>query len=131
VIVIDASVAVALLVADDPRGRQVRGRIRDEPALAAPTLLDYEVLSALRGLRRAGSLDAGRAATAVRALVAAPIERCPVSGLHDGIWRRRENVSAYDAAYCALAERLDCVLLTLDGRLARAPARGAVVELVG
>jgi predicted nucleic acid-binding protein len=46
------------------------------------------------------------------------------------VWELRENLSAYDASYVALAELLDCDLLTADGRLSRAPAIRCAVTVV-
>jgi predicted nucleic acid-binding protein len=45
------------------------------------------------------------------------------------VWELRANLTAYDAAYVALAEALGAPLLTRDRRLARAAGHGARVEL--
>lgn len=88
--------------------------------LNAPALLDFEVVSALRGLTLRGDLTAARAQDALSDFDDVDIRRWP-SG--DALRRRalqlRGNVSAYDAAYVVLAEALDCPLLTRDVRLAK------------
>ena len=49
------------------------------------------------------------------------MSRYAVSRLLGRVWELRENLSAFDASYVALAESLDCALLTEDGRISRAP----------
>ena len=56
--------------------------------------------------------------------------RYPVVGMLGRIWELRDNLSAYDASYAALAEQLGCALLTADRRLSRAPAIGCPITLV-
>ena len=98
--------------------------------LHAPRLLDYEVVSALRGLLRRGSITADRAADVLADYRDLAVERWPA---HDALRRRalqlRENVSPYDAAYVVLAEALDCPLVTRDARLARSSGHGVVIQL--
>jgi len=92
-------------------------------ALHAPHLVDVEVLSALRRLVSSGEATAERAAEAIADLHDLPIERYPHDILVPRIWQLRENFSAYDASYVALADGLadePVPLLTADGRLARA-----------
>ncbi|CAN5154977.1 PIN domain-containing protein [soil metagenome] len=117
-IVVDCAAVVDALTAAD-RTDDLRDLLADEE-LNAPTLLDYEVVSALRGLTRRGHLSAPRAADLFTDFEDLPIRRWP-SG--DGLRRRafalRESLSASDAAYVALAEALGCSLLTRDQRLAR------------
>ena len=130
-IVLDASAVVELLL-DTPAGDAVARRIAD-PALAlhSPHLLDVEVVQALRRYAREGDLDAAAAAAALDDLRRLGLQRHSHEPLLDRIWQLRENLSAYDAAYVALAEALDAVLLTCDSRLIRAPGATAKVELVG
>lgn len=59
-----------------------------------------------------------------------PCERSPLLGLLDRVWELRDHVSAYDASYIALAEHLDCSLLTADGRLSRAPGTRCPITVV-
>jgi predicted nucleic acid-binding protein len=102
-----------------------------EEDLHAPTLLDYEVVSALRGLARGGHVSTSRAHDALTDFDALPIRRWTAG---DGLRRRayslRDDLTAYDAAYVALAEALGSPLLTADRRLAGAPGIRCPVELV-
>ena len=124
-LVVDASVVVDLL-----------GRFRPEPieallfaadaALAAPALLDVEVLQALRRLDLQGAIPASQddLTDSLRAL---RIRRYPHGSLLEEIWSLRRNLTAYDATYIALARQLDATLVTRDERLARAPDLGIAV----
>lgn len=98
--------------------------------LHAPDLLDLEVLQAVRAHERAGRVAADLAARAAERLASARISRHPHSLVVRRVWDLRHNLSAYDAAYVALAELLDVPLLTLDGRLAAAPGLEASVEVL-
>ncbi len=98
--------------------------------LHAPTLLDFEVVSALRGLTLGGHLSVARATDAFTDFDALPIERWPSApALRQRSFSLRENLSAYDAAYVALAEALQCPLLTRDARLARASGHQVEVRV--
>jgi predicted nucleic acid-binding protein len=119
-LVVDASVLVRLLLQSGQRGAAVQGSI-DEEDLHAPHLIDLEVTSALRRLRADGAISAGQSDRAVRALPHAPVLRYPHGPLVTRIWDLRANLTAYDAAYVALAEVLACPLLTSDEGLATAP----------
>jgi predicted nucleic acid-binding protein len=119
VIVIDASVIAEALVTDDDDGDRLRERLRDEQ-LAAPEVIDVEVMSALRRAARAKRLDQRRSAQALADLAALPLQRVPHLPLLSRVWELRDNLSAYDACYVALAEALGAVLLTADGRIKRA-----------
>jgi predicted nucleic acid-binding protein len=98
--------------------------------LHAPHLLDLEVTQALRRYWRIGELATQRAEEAFADLANLPLERYPHDVLLPRIWELRRNVTAYDAAYLALAEALDAPLLTCDARLAKAPGHEAEVRLV-
>ncbi|HEU5268362.1 MAG TPA: type II toxin-antitoxin system VapC family toxin [Jatrophihabitans sp.] len=115
-IVVDAGLVVAALVATDADA--VRGALRGEE-LAAPSLLDLEVLSALRGLSRGGQVPESRARAAIEDLADLPIQRHDHLPLLNRCWQLRDNLTAYDAAYVALAELLDLELWTTDLRVAR------------
>jgi predicted nucleic acid-binding protein len=119
VIVVDASVLAPALADDDSDGDRARERLRGEQ-LAAPELIDLEVVSTLRRAARAKRLDERRSAQALTDLVALPLRRVPHLPLLVRVWELRDNLSAYDASYVALAEALGTVLLTADGRLGRA-----------
>jgi len=127
VIVIDASALVDVLT-----GARGCDRLRVHLAgeeLHAPALIDYEFVSALRGLIGGRHLSASRAADALTDFEALPLHRWEA---RDALRRRafslRENLTAYDAAYVALAEGLGCALVTRDARLAR--TRGHDVPIV-
>jgi len=130
VIVLDASALVELLL-DTPVGRAVAARIAD-PALGlhAPHLVDIDVAQALRRYARAGELDAAAAVAAVEDLHDLDLQRHAHEPLLDRVWDLRQNLSAYDAVYVALAEVLDTKVLTCDGRLARVPGLARSIEVV-
>ncbi len=128
-IVLDASAAMDWLL-QTPVGRQIENRIyaRAE-SLHAPHLLDLEVIQVLRRLLRGGAISALRADQAVEDLVDLRIARYLHFVFLPRIWRNRNNFSAYDAAYVALAEELGATLVTRDTRLASAAGSGLAVEL--
>ena len=128
-IVVDASVIAPALVHEDSTGDRLRARLAGE-RLAAPTVMEIEVVSTLRGFARAGRLPARRAEVALADLAGMPLTRAPHGPLMPRIWELRDNLSTYDAAYVALAETLDTILLTGDVRLARAPGIQCEVELL-
>lgn len=118
-IVVDASVLAPALADDDTDGDRARERLRGEQ-LAAPELIDLEVVSTLRRAARAKRLDERRSAQALNDLAALPLRRVPHLQLLARVWELRDNLSAYDASYVALAEALDTVLVTADARIERA-----------
>ncbi len=128
-IVVDASVLVTALADDGRDGDVARARLRDEQ-VAAPELIDLEVLSVLRRQLAIGALDARRAALAINDLVDVPLERAPHLPLLGRCWELRENLTSYDAAYVALAEALATSLLTADVHLANTPGVRCTVELL-
>lgn len=128
-IVVDASVIATALVDDAGDGDRARERLRGE-RLVAPELLDVEVLSAWRRQLAAGKLDARRAALALVDLADLRVQRVSHRPLLTRSWELRANVTAYDAVYMALAERLDVVLLTADARLGAAPQVRCAVEVL-
>jgi predicted nucleic acid-binding protein len=129
-IVLDASALVELLLGTE-EGRSIGARIAD-PALSlhAPHLADVEIAQALRRYVREKELDAASAASALEDLHSLDLERHAHEPLLDRIWALRQNLTAYDAVYVALAEALDTTLLTCDRKLARAPGMVGRVELV-
>jgi predicted nucleic acid-binding protein len=130
VIVLDASAVVELLLGTAV-GRTVASRIADpSQALHVPHLIDLEVAHALRRYVREGDLDPAAALVALAVLRDLDLERHSHEPLLDRVWALRDNLTAYDAVYVALAEALETTLLTCDFRLARAPAVGARAELV-
>ena len=95
--------------------------------MVAPDVITVEVLSAVRRLVRQGLISARRGDEVVEDLIAAPIRQLPTLPLAAAIWRLRANLSTYDACYVALAAALDCPLVSVDARLARAPGLPARV----
>lgn len=128
--VVDASVLVAFYAADDPRRDAVTARLGVGDALYAPAHLDAEVVSALRGLSRLNQSLRSVVPAALRHLADFPIRRMPLSPLLQRIWELRENLTAYDAAYVTVAERLDAPLITCDGKLAAASGIRCAVDLI-
>lgn len=130
-IVLDASAALELLL-NLPRGAEVRRRVAD-PAVQmhAPHLLPIEVLQVLRRRVAAGMTTADEASAGLEGLTELDIEYHDHLFLSRRVWSLRENLTAYDAAYVALAELLDAVLITADAKLARAPGHRARIDLLG
>lgn len=127
-IVVDCSAVVDALTAAE--GTDELRAVMAGEELNAPTLLDFEVVSALRGLTLGGHLTVARAQDTLTDFDDLKVRRWP-SG--DGLRRRmfdlRDNVSAYDAAYVTLAEALDCPLLTRDRRLARSSGHRVRIDV--
>ncbi|MDP9444447.1 MAG: PIN domain-containing protein [Actinomycetota bacterium] len=127
-IVVDSSAAVDALIGA-PRTSELRARLSAD-RLHAPALLDYEVVSVLRGLTLGGGLGVARAQEALSDFDDLPIRRWPALGsLRRRAFQLRDNLSAYDAAYVALAEALGCPLVTRDVRLGRATGTNVRVEV--
>jgi predicted nucleic acid-binding protein len=130
VIVVDASALIELLLRT-PRAQAVADRLLTaEQSLHAPHLVDVEIAQVLRRYLRVGALSAARAKQALDDLSALPMDRHPHTDLLSRIWQLRDALTAYDAAYVALAEALRAPLLTCDGKLARAHGHKAQIELV-
>ncbi len=128
--VVDASALVEVLLHRPSGGRLAHRLLDPRQALHVPHLIDLEVTQALRRYQATGEMSPERAREALMALVLVPLERHPHWPFLDRIWELRHNVTAYDAAYIALAEALDARLLTCDRALASAPGHRAIVELV-
>jgi predicted nucleic acid-binding protein len=129
-IVLDASALVELLLGTE-RGRFIAARIADPGlGLHAPHLADVEIAQALRRYVREGDLEPDSAKSALEDLRSLDLERHAHEPLLDRVWALRQNLTAYDAVYVALAEALDTTLLTCDAKLARAPGISRRVELV-
>lgn len=124
-IVIDASAALSALLNAGPARRALAGA-----RLHAPHLIDSEIANGLRRRVTARQIDADTAWTALNIWRRLGMTRYAVFSLLDRVWELRENMSAYDASYVALAELLGCSLLTADGRLGRAPGVRCAVTVV-
>jgi predicted nucleic acid-binding protein len=130
VIVADASVVVEVLL-QTPAAVAIEASLFDAAnSLHAPALLDIEIVQVLRRYVRVGDLSPARAATVVDLLIRFPITRYAHEPLLERIWMLRDAMTAYDAAYVALAQGLDATLLTRDAKLARSARRHAKVELM-
>ena len=128
-IVLDASAAVALLVDSGPVGADV-GATLLQHEIAYPSLLPYEVASALRRLAASDTISQHLAARSLHDISLLNGQAFEFAELADRVWELRNNVSTYDAAYVALAELLEVPLLTLDARLrAAAGPRCQFVDL--
>jgi predicted nucleic acid-binding protein len=112
-----------------PESIALRERLRAE-VLAAPQVVDLEVVIALRRLLHRGELSLTAAERALGRLQRLRIERHTHPPLLPRIWGLRTNVTPHDAAYVALAEALGVPLLTADARLANAPGIRCEVELL-
>lgn len=129
-IVVDAS-AITEFLLRTPLGLRVEARLfRDDEQLHAPHLLDVEVVQALRRVVRAGDVSPARADEALDDLAALAIRRHSHFDLLGRAWELRDNLTAYDAMYVALAEATDAVLVTCDGPLGAAPGHTAQIEVL-
>ncbi|MGA7807083.1 type II toxin-antitoxin system VapC family toxin [Bradyrhizobium sp.] len=129
-IVVDASALLEALLRT-PAARAVEERLFEpRQTLHAPHLLDIEVAQVVRRYAAKGEIDSERGRAALADLADFPVRRYPHDFLLPRVWDLRNNLTAYDAVYVALAEALDAPLLTRDQRLAAAAGHHARVELV-
>ena len=129
-IVVDASALLEALLRT-PAARAVEERLFEpQQTLHAPHLLDIEVAQVVRRYAANGEIDAERGHMALADLADLPLQRYPHDFLLPRVWDLRNNLTAYDAMYVALAEALDAPLLTRDKRLAASPGHHARIELV-
>jgi predicted nucleic acid-binding protein len=129
-VVIDASALLEFLL-QTSLGTRVEARLfRDENEFHAPHLVDVEVVQGLRRLVRAREVSSGRAAAAIADLGELDLHRHAHLDLLTRAWRLRDNISAYDAMYVALAEALDAPIVTCDGPLANASGHRATIEVI-
>jgi predicted nucleic acid-binding protein len=130
VIVVEASALLEFLL-QTPIGARVEARLfRDEDEFHSSHLVDVEVTQGLRRLVRAGEVSADRAAEAIADLADLDLHRHPHLDLLTRAWKLRENITAYDAMYVALAEALDAPIVTCDTPLAKAPGHRARIEVI-
>lgn len=126
-LVVDASALADALLDDGTPGARARDALAADDHWAAPDHIFVEVMSVIRGRLLGRKITLERAEDAVAALVDTAMDQVAPSRLIPRIWELRGNVTAYDAAYVAAAEMLECPLLTGDLRLSR--ARGVRCEI--
>ncbi len=127
-IVIDASLALEIAIAT-AEGIELRERLSAEShALAAPEIIELEILQALRRLVRLKKITVSRADTALEIVSAMEIERYSHVPLGSRIWELRDNLTSYDAAYFALAELLGVPLWTRDKKYSNVPGHLSRIE---
>jgi predicted nucleic acid-binding protein len=129
VIVVDASVLAVALGDDGANGQHARERLAGE-TLAAPELVDLEVVAVWRRHVAAKLMPVRRAASALTDLADLPLRRSPHRPFLHRIWELRHVVTPCDAAYVALAEALDAVLVTGDARLSDASGIHCDIETI-
>jgi predicted nucleic acid-binding protein len=129
-IVVDASVLANVVGDDGPAGAVARARLAASGDGSIPDLADVETVSVLRKRWIAGWLTARRFRDAVDDLLALPLARYPTGPLLTRAYELRANVTSYDATYVAVAEALGCVLVTGDGKLARASGPRCRIEVL-
>lgn len=129
-IVVDASALLEVLLRTSAAEAVEKRLFDDRETLHAPHLLDVEVAQVIRRYAAAGEIDQERGRGALVDLTDFPLRRYPHGFLLPRVWELRNNLTAYDAVYVALAEALDALLLTRDRRLAAAAGNHARIELV-
>ena len=129
-IVVDASALLEVLL-NTPVSARIADRLFDgNESLHAPHVLDLEVAQVLRRYVLSGAMDPERGEQALEDLAALPLNRYPHEIFLFRIWALRRNLTAYDAAYVALAEALDAPLITRDAALGRASGHHARIETI-
>ena len=129
-IVVDASAMLEVLL-NTPAGARVADRLSAAgETLHAPHLLDLEVAQVLRRYAASGEIDPQRGAQALEDLADLPLARYPHDVFLPRVWELRNNLTAYDAAYVALAEVLEAPLVTRDAALASPRIHRARVEVM-
>lgn len=129
-IVVDASTMIEVLTDEGTRGNRCRAAVSGEAVLLVPDHFRIEVFQGIRGLLLGGHLDQNQASAGIADLVELRVRtvRSPTH-LFGRMWELRDNLTAYDAAYVALAELRGCALVTADARLAAAPGLRCEVRL--
>lgn len=128
-IVVDASVLAPVVADHGADGSNFRRRLRGE-TVAVPDLARLEVISVIRRQLQFSAIDSSQAARAVDDLFDLPLIVYPTTRLLSRTWALRDNITAYDACYVALAEMLGCTLLTAHARLSRSPGLNCAIEVL-
>ncbi|HKE68460.1 MAG TPA: type II toxin-antitoxin system VapC family toxin [Nocardioidaceae bacterium] len=126
--VVDASLVLVLL-ANRQADEVLRKRLAEPRILHAPHLIDAEVASGIRGLLLGHKLAPERAGQMLSDYHALRIVRHPMDSYQELVLRLRHNLTAYDAFYVALAERLELPFLTRDAKLAGSVGHSAEIQL--
>lgn len=129
-IVVDSSALANAMIMTGGLGRKARIALGRDSEWTAPQLWKAEVFSAMRGLTLGGMLTDTDAWRAIELIPRLGVESVPLEGLLPRMWRLRHAISAYDAAYVALAEITGATLVTADARLARTAVAYCRLELV-
>jgi predicted nucleic acid-binding protein len=130
VTVVDTSALLDLLL-NAPAASALDARLFVQgQTLHAPHLIDAEAANAFHRLVAAGKITPELGHIALADLVDLPLQRHPHDWLLPRVWELRQNFSAYDAVYVALAEALDAPLVTRDTRLAAVPGHDASIEVM-
>lgn len=119
-IVVDASALALALLNEEPIGDAARDALTSDNRWVMPEHWAVEVLSVIRGHLLSGKIGAAQAHDAVDAVAEIEPEIPPTRVLVERIWSLRGNLTTYDAAYVAAAEKYRCSLVTADAKLARA-----------
>ncbi|HEY7443078.1 MAG TPA: type II toxin-antitoxin system VapC family toxin [Vicinamibacterales bacterium] len=129
-IVVDASALLEFLLQTSLGARVEIRLFRDQDELHAPHLVDVEVVQGLRRLVRTGEVSSGRADEAIADLTDLDLHRHAHIDLLGRAWKLRENLSAYDAMYVALAEAIEAPMVTCDSPLGKAPGHRARIDVI-
>ncbi len=128
-IVIDASIAIELILQTQVGSRVSTRVFASGETRHAPQLIDLEVAQVLRRFVARREIDAKRGRVALEDLGRLALHRYDHDALLPRVWTLRDNLTAYDAAYVALAEALGAPMFTRDRRLAAAPGLRAKIEV--
>ena len=128
-IVLDASSTIEWLLQTWTGARVAQRILSSGETLHAPHLLDVEVTQVFRRQVARGVVTASRAEEALQDLLDLQVLRHPHGLFLWRVWELRDNLTAYDAVYVALAEALDATLLTCDGKIAAARGHHARIEV--
>ena len=128
--VVDASALLEVILRTPAAGAVETRLFNPQETLHAPHLLDVEIAQVIRRYAASGEISAERGRAALSDLADFPLRRYAHDFLLQRVWDFRNNLTAYDAVYVALAEALDAPLITRDRRLAAAAGHQARIELV-
>lgn len=131
--VVDASIVVRLL--QSRRGDDaLRERFGQHRYVHAPALIDAEVTSAIRGLlltsKTSIKISVARAEQMLDDFAGLPLVRYPMQPYQRWVLALRNNFTAFEGFYVALAESLGIPLLADDHKFAAAAGHTAVIETV-